>query len=125
MKIFKFVVVTLLIFALVIVGWYGLRYFFDPGGISLEKGAICTTNESEDELVFSVESIPGSKIIAFLAKGEKLCAPSSTPNPHGIIKAGEDEDHLECVVRVATPEEIIFLSRYFGEGKCDWGKTTR
>ena len=125
MKIFRFVVIKFLIFALVVAGWYGLRYLFDPRGISLEKGAICTTNESEDELVFSVESLPGSKIIAFLAKGERLCAPSSFPNPRGIIMVGEDEDHLKCVVRVTNAEEIIFLSRYFGEGKCDWGKTNR
>lgn len=122
---FKKIIVLIVIFALIPVAWYGYRYLFDPAGLSLEKGAICTTNESGQELVFSVESIPGSKMIAFLAKGENLCAPSSTSVPRGIIKAGEDEDHLNCVVEVSNPEEIIFLSRYFADGKCDWGMTTR
>lgn len=125
MKFFKFFLILVVALVLIAAVWYGLRYLFDPQGLSLEKGAICTTNESEDELVFSVESIPGSKMIAFLAKGESLCAPSSVSQPKGVIRAGEDEDRLKCVAEVANPDEIIFLSRYFGEGKCDWGMTTR
>lgn len=125
MTSFKKITILIVITTLIPVAWYGYRYLFDPAGLSLAKGAICTTNESEHELVFSVESIPGSKMIAFLAKGENLCAPSSTPAPRGIIKAGEDEDHLNCVAEVSGPDEVIFLMRYFSDGKCDWGLTTR
>jgi len=125
MKISRIIIIILLAAIALPVIWYGGRYLFDPAGLSFEKGAICTTNETDNELVFSVESIPGSKMIALLAKGENICAPSSTSNPTGEIKVGEDEDHLACVIQVDKPEDVIFLSRYFGEGKCDWGKTTR
>jgi len=106
-----------------IVAYFAWRYFFDPAGISIARGEICTSNETSEELVFSVEAIPGAKIIALLDNGQSLCAPSPIGRPRGIILVGETEEKLACRHEVADAAMIAFLARRHSPQDCDWGST--
>ena len=106
-------------------GYFGWRYFFDPKGIYIADGEICTSNETDRTLIFSVESKPGSKVIALVEPSQQVCAPSSVAKPSGEIRAGEDEDELDCVYVVEKHGKYPFLTRYMGAGNCDWGFLSR
>ncbi len=104
MQMIRFLIYAALLTFLVGLAYFGWRYFFDPRGISLAPAHICTSNETDTELVFSVEAIPGAKITALLGKGERVCAASPISDPAGLVMAGESEDMLLCRIRVTKPD---------------------
>lgn len=124
MKIHRFLIATVIV-SLVVMGYFGWRYMFDPKGIYIADGEVCTSNETKLSLVFSVESKPGSKVIALLEPSDQLCAPSSVAKPAGEIRVGETEDEMECVYAMDKHGKYPFLSAYLGKGNCDWGFLSR
>ena len=125
MRFVKLIITILLLAFVSIAAYFGWRYFFDPAGINIADSEICTTNESGQTLVFSVETKPGAKVIGLLEHGERLCAPSPVKKPAGIVRVGPAEDKLECIYELDGPNQLPFVTAYHGPGNCDWGFVSR
>lgn len=92
-----------------------------PEGLTDPAGRICVVNASPARALFAVEPQGGTRRLAWLAPGERLCAEAAEAGRPGVVSVYHAEETFEGCSRLVAAGRIEPMLRYAEFDRCAWG----